>query len=50
MALVQGSQPICFYGISDVDVGVSLAATFGFVLVCLAAIWAIFRTGYKLKT
>ena len=39
-----------FYGISDVDVGVSLAATFGFVLVCLAAIWAIFRTGYKLKT
>ena len=39
-----------FYGISDVDVGVSLGATFGFVLVCLAAIWAIFRTGYKLKT
>jgi len=39
-----------FYGISDVDVGLSLAATFGFVLVCLAAIWAIFRTGYKLKS
>ena len=39
-----------FYGISDVDVGVSLGATFGFVLICLAAIWAIFRTGYKLKT
>ena len=39
-----------FYGISDVDVGLSLAATFGFVLICLAAIWAIFRTGYKLKT
>ena len=39
-----------FYGISDVDVGVSLGATFGFVLVCLAAIWAIFRTGYKLKS
>ena len=39
-----------FYGTSDVDVGVSLGATFGFVLVCLAAIWAIFRTGYKLKT
>lgn len=39
-----------FYGISDVDVGISLAATFGFVLICLAAIWAIFRTGYKLKT
>ncbi|KQW65890.1 sugar ABC transporter permease [Phenylobacterium sp. Root77] len=39
-----------FYGISDVDVGISLAATFGFVLICLGAIWAIFRTGYKLKT
>ena len=39
-----------FYGISDVDVGVSLGATFGFVLVCLAAIWAIVRTGYKLKS
>ncbi|ODT60585.1 MAG: sugar ABC transporter permease [Phenylobacterium sp. SCN 69-14] len=39
-----------FYGISDVGVGWSLLATFGFVLVCLAAIWTIFRTGYKLKT
>lgn len=39
-----------FYGVSDVDVGLSLAATFGFVLICLAAIWAIFRTGYKLKS
>ena len=39
-----------FYGISDVDVGLSLAATFVFVLICLGAIWAIFRTGYKLKT
>lgn len=38
-----------FYGVSDVGVGWSLLATFGFVLVCLAAIWAIFRTGYKLK-
>jgi ABC-2 type transport system permease protein len=39
-----------FYGISDVQVGVSLAATFGFMLACLAAITWIFRTGYKLKT
>ena len=39
-----------FYGISDVDVGLSLAATFGFMLLCLAGVWAIFRTGYKLKT
>jgi ABC-2 type transport system permease protein len=39
-----------FYGISDVDVRVSLAATFGFMMLCLIAVWAIFRTGYKLKT
>ena len=39
-----------FYGISDVAVGISLAATFGFMLLCLAAITWIFRTGYKLKT
>ena len=39
-----------FYGISDVDVRISLAATFGFMLLCLIAVWAIFRTGYKLKT
>ena len=39
-----------FYGISDVQVGVSLAATFGFLLACLVAITWIFRTGYKLKT
>lgn len=38
-----------FYGISDVPVGLSLAATLGFMVVCLIAITAIFRTGYKLK-
>jgi ABC-2 type transport system permease protein len=39
-----------FYGVSDVQVGVSLVATFGFMLACLAAITWIFKTGYKLKT
>lgn len=39
-----------FYGVADVDVRWSLLATFAFVLLCLGAIWAIFRTGYKLKT
>ena len=38
-----------FYGISDVNVGVSVAATVGFLLLCMAAVWWIFRTGYKLK-
>jgi ABC-2 type transport system permease protein len=39
-----------FYGIADVNVGVSLAATVAFLAACLAVIWWIFRTGYRLKT
>jgi len=38
-----------FYVISGVNVGVSIAATFGFLLLCLLAAWWIFRSGYKLK-
>jgi ABC-2 type transport system permease protein len=38
-----------FYGISDVDVVVSAGMTLGFLLLCLVAVWWIFRTGYKLK-
>jgi ABC-2 type transport system permease protein len=38
-----------FYGIADVSVGVSLAMTTLFLAACLAAVWWIFRTGYKLK-
>ena len=39
-----------FYGTSDVNVVVSIGMTLGFLVVCLTAIWWIFRTGYKLKT
>ena len=39
-----------FYGVSDVSVGISLAATFGFLLACVAVVWWIFRTGWKLRT
>ena len=39
-----------FFGQADVPVGLSLGATFAFLLVCLAAIWWIFRTGYRLKS
>lgn len=39
-----------FYGSADVAVGVSLAATLGFLLVCLGMVWWIFRTGYRLKS
>ena len=38
-----------FYGIADVSVGVSLTMTIFFLLVCLAAVWWIFKTGYRLK-
>lgn len=38
-----------FYGISDVNVVVSVGATVGFLLLCMLAVWWIFRTGYKLK-
>jgi len=39
-----------FYEIADVHVGVSLAMTGLFLLACLAAVWWVFRTGYRLKT
>ena len=39
-----------FYGVSDVGVGISLAATLGFLIACLAAVTWIFRTGWRLKT
>ena len=39
-----------FYGIADVGVGISLAMTLGFLALCLAVVWWIFRTGYRLKT
>jgi len=38
-----------FYGTADVGVGVSLAATLALLLVCLAGVTWIFRTGYRLK-
>ena len=38
-----------FYGIADVSVGVSLVMTICFLLVCLTAVWWIFKTGYRLK-
>jgi ABC-2 type transport system permease protein len=38
-----------FYEISDVHIGVSVAMTLVFLFTCLAIIWWIFKTGYKLK-
>jgi ABC-2 type transport system permease protein len=38
-----------FFGVSEIHPGVSLGMTLVFMSVCLAAVWWIFRTGYKLK-
>ena len=39
-----------FYDISDVDVAVSLGMIALFMLLCLGAIYWIFKTGYKIRT
>ncbi len=39
-----------FYEVSDVSVSISLAMTLAFLGLCLATVWWIFRTGYRLKT
>ena len=39
-----------FFGTADVAFGTALAATFAFFLACLAGVWWIFRTGYRLKS
>ena len=39
-----------FYETSDVGVGVSLAMTLGFFVICLVVVGWIFRTGYRLKS
>jgi ABC-2 type transport system permease protein len=38
-----------FFGVSDVDVVASAAATLGFLALCLVVVSWIFKTGYKLK-
>lgn len=39
-----------FYEIADVSIGVSVAMIAGFLALCLAVVWWIFRTGHKLKS
>jgi ABC-2 type transport system permease protein len=39
-----------FYSLSDVGVGLSLSMTAAFMAICLAIVWWVFKTGYKLKT
>ncbi|WP_339710890.1 ABC transporter permease [uncultured Sphingosinicella sp.] len=39
-----------FFGQGDVSIELSLAAMLGFLTLCLAVVWWIFRTGYRLKS
>ena len=38
-----------FYGVSDISAAVSLTMTLVFLGLCLAVVWWIFKTGYRLK-
>ena len=38
-----------FFEVADVGVEVSLAVTALFLAICLATVWWIFKTGYRLK-
>ena len=38
-----------FFEVSDVSVGISLAMVCAFLLVCLALVWWMFKTGYRLR-
>jgi ABC-2 type transport system permease protein len=38
-----------FFETADVSVGISLGMTILFLAICLATVWWIFRTGYRLK-
>jgi ABC-2 type transport system permease protein len=38
-----------FYEIADVNVGISVGMTIAFLVICLATVWWIFKTGYRLK-
>lgn len=38
-----------FYGVADVSIGISLAMTLIFLVICLVTVAWMFRTGYRLK-
>jgi len=39
-----------FYGVADVNIGISVGMVSVFMLLCLVSIWWIFKTGYRLKS
>ena len=38
-----------FFGVADVDIGISIGFTLAFLAACLVIVWWIFKTGYRLK-
>jgi ABC-2 type transport system permease protein len=38
-----------FYGVADVNVGISIGMTAVFLALCLTTVWWIFKTGYRLR-
>jgi ABC-2 type transport system permease protein len=38
-----------FYGVADVHIAVSTGMTLVFMALCLAVIWWVFKTGYRLR-
>ena len=38
-----------FFGLADVNVGISITVIVLFLLLCMAIVWWIFKTGYRLK-
>lgn len=39
-----------FFGLADVPIGLSLLAIAGFTGICLAAVWWIFKTGWRIRS
>ena len=39
-----------FYGVSDVSIAISLGMTLAFLSLCIAIVWWMFKTGYRLKS
>ncbi len=38
-----------FYGVADVNIAISTGMTVAFMLICLAVVWWVFKTGYRLR-
>ena len=48
MYLISGLR-WAFYGAADVHIGVSVGMTLVFMAACLAAVWWVFKTGYRIR-